>query len=558
MERSPALVVALLAVQRAGAAYVPLDPAYPTDRIVHVLGDAGVRAVLADTASAFALPVTGAPVLTVDGTDVEPIANATVAPALNPESAAYVIYTSGSTGKPKGVAVPHRALANFLASMAQRPGMREDDAVVAVTTIAFDIAGLELWLPLVSGAEVVLASREVATDGAMLRALVERTASRVRGNALVQATPATWTLLVDAGWTGGSNVVMLCGGEAWPAGLADSLLPRGTALWNVYGPTETTIWSARHHVTDARDVPLGEPIANTLLLVLDPSGEPAPIGIPGELWIGGAGVAIGYHRRPDLTAERFVEYPRFGRLYRTGDRVRRRADGHLQYLGRLDDQIKLRGHRIELGEIESVLAAQPAVARAVATVRTEGREPRLVAYVVLADEAADVAAVRAALRDALRRALPDYMVPSAIVPLQTLPLTPNGKVNRRALPAPADDATDAPLYVAPRTAMETTVVDVWREVLGRERIGVDDDFFALGGNSLDATRVAVWLGQHVGFGVPVRALFEASTPAALARWLESNASDAAAGDLADILAELDSMSDDEARALLAGEQREAP
>ena len=230
--------------------------------------------------------------------------------------------------------------------------------------------------------------------------------------------------------------------------------------------------------------------------------------------------------------------------------MRRRADGHLQYLGRLDDQIKLRGHRIELGEIESVLAAQAGVARAVATLRTDGREPRLVAYVVLEDARAGAAALPP-LRDALRRALPEYMVPSAIMRLQTLPLTPNGKVNRRALPAPSEEASDAPAYVAPRTPMETTVIDVWREVLGRERIGVDDGFFALGGNSLDATRVAVWLGQLVGVAVPVRAMFEASTPAGLATWLEGHVAGVAADDLSDILAELDGMTDDDARTLLS-------
>ena len=554
-ERTPSMFVALLAIHRAGAAYVPLDPTHPADRIAHVLGDAGVHAVLTDAASAGSLPAVGVPVVLLERTQDAADPDAYVSPAIGPELPAYIIYTSGSTGTPKGVVIPHRGLSNLLASMAERPGMAEHDAMIAMTTVAFDMAGPELWLPLVTGAEIVLVTRAVASDGIALRTLLERTAARVdAGRVIVQATPATWTMLIDAQWAGAPNVVMLCGGEAWPPGLAASLLPRGTALWNMYGPTETTVWSTRHRVLDARDVPLGEPLANTSLLVLEASGEPAPVGIPGELWIGGAGLALGYHGRPDLTAERFVEHPRFGRLYRTGDRVRRRADGQLQYLGRLDDQIKLRGHRIELGEIESVLAAQPAVARAVATIRTEGREPRLVAYVVLADQAADVAAVRSGLRDALRRALPDYMVPSAIVPLQTLPLTPNGKVNRRALPAPADDATDAPPFVAPRTPMETTVVDVWREVLGRERIGVDDAFFALGGNSLDATRVAVWLGQHVGIGVPVRALFEANTPAALARWLDARVASATTDELGDILAELDAMSDEEAQALLSRHQ----
>jgi amino acid adenylation domain-containing protein len=553
MERTASLVVALLAVHRAGAAYVPLDPAYPADRVAHVLADAGVRAVLVDAATAARLPGTDAPVITVSRTDAGDETGAFDAPPADAESPAYVIYTSGSTGTPKGVRIPHRALSNFLASMAERPGMDEDDAVVAVTTIAFDIAGLELWLPLVNGAEVVLAPRAVATDGVALRALIERTTARIGGRTMVQATPATWTLLLAAGWAGDPRAVMLCGGEAWPAGLAEALLRRGAALWNVYGPTETTIWSARHLVSDARDVPLGEPLANTSLLVLEPSGEPAPLGVPGELWIGGAGLALGYHGRPDLTAERFVQHSRFGRIYRTGDRVRRRGDGGLQYLGRLDDQIKLRGFRNELGEIESVLAAQPGVSRAVAAVRTDGGEPRLVAYVVPAEGAARDAQAMASFRETLRRALPDYMVPAVVVPLDELPLTPNGKVNRRALPAPAEDAEPGVAYVAPRTPMESAVVGAWSDVLGRQRIGVNDGFFALGGNSLGATRVAVRLGQLVGVAVPVRALFEASTPAALAAWIDAQVAAAAADELADILSELDSLSDEEARALLEGE-----
>jgi amino acid adenylation domain-containing protein len=568
LERTSDLVVALLGVHRAGAAYVPLDPAYPTDRIAHVLGDAAVRAVLCDAASAARLPAVDAPVLTlpnaVAGLAVDDDA-AYRAPEIDGDALAYVIYTSGSTGKPKGVMISHRALANFLATMAERPGLAAGDALVAVTTVSFDIAGLELWMPLVTGAEIVLASRDVAIDGAALRTLIERTSSDTAARerrTMLQATPATWRLLVEAGWAGAPNVIMLCGGEGWPPGLAESLLPRGAALWNVYGPTETTIWSARAHVTAHGVVPLGEPIANTTLYVLEPSGIPAPLGVPGELWIGGAGLAEGYHARPDLTAERFVEHARFGRLYRTGDRVRRHADGTLEYLGRLDDQVKVRGYRIELGEIESTLAASPGVDQAVVALRG-GADARLVAYVVLRTEArtGDAATSVAALADRLRRALPDYMVPSAIVTLDSLPLTPNGKVDRRALPEPSAEASAAAHpYAAPRTPLEEQIAAVWADTLGRERVGIDDDFFALGGHSLLAMRVIARLADVLPVQLTIGAMFEARTVAGLAALAVQRLAEIeariAADDLAAVLAELDTLSEEEAASLLAESMEE--
>lgn len=520
MERTTALIVALLAVQRAGAAYVPLDPAHPADRLTYVLSDADVRVLLSDRATIARLPSVSCPTLLAH----EFAAVASVAPddvlampEVSGDTPAYAIYTSGSTGKPKGVVIPHRALSNFLSSMAQRPGLQAGDAVVAVTTVAFDIAGLELFLPLTTGARVELASHAVATDGLALRSLIEATtASNSGGRTLIQATPATWTLLIEAGWRGSPSVIVLCGGEAWPPNLAASLLPRCGALWNVYGPTETTIWSARYQVTTPDRLQLGEPLANTSLLVLEPTNDPAPLGVPGELWIGGDGLAIGYHNRPELTAEKFVEHPRFGRIYRTGDRARRTVQGSLVYMGRLDDQIKLRGFRIELGEIESVLAQQPGVAQSVVALRRDTAEPRLVGYVVFAPGGDDEASRIAALVEPMRRALPEYMVPSAIIAVEKLPLSPSGKVDRRALPAPpADTVLVSTEFVAPRNETEQQIAAVWGAVLGRDRVGVFDDFFDLGGHSLLAMRIVARLADVLPNRLTIGMLFAARTIAAL-------------------------------------------
>ncbi|GJG89255.1 hypothetical protein tb265_44360 [Gemmatimonadetes bacterium T265] len=578
VDRTTTLPVALLAVLRAGAAYVPLDVGYPAERLAHVLDDAGVRAVVTAERSRERLPAVEAPVLVLDdatwdaAADVEPAADA---PMVDADALAYVLYTSGSTGRPKGVMVSHGALANFLASMAERPGLAAADAVVAVTTVAFDIAGLELWLPLVVGAEVVIAPRATAVDGTELGALLARTADRARsergGRVLLQATPSTWRLLIAAGWTGTNGLTMLCGGEAWPAELAAALRPRGAALWNVYGPTETTIWSARDHVTND-DVALGEPLANTTLYVLEPSGDPAPLGVPGELWIGGAGLARGYHGRPDLTAERFAPHPEFGRLYRTGDRVRRHADGRLEFLGRLDDQVKVRGYRVELGEIEGVVAAAPGVTQTVANLcrRDDAAEPALVAYFVHSTlAAADEPAFVADLRARLRLTLPDYMVPAAVVRLAALPLTPNGKVDRRALPAPAatdvGPASNAAPYVAPRSPLEAQIADAWAAALGVARVGVHDDFFALGGHSLAAMRAVGRLADVAPARVTVGMVFAAPTVAAFVAAVVQRLADDQAAAVADddatlaaMLAEIDGLSDDDVARLLAEPVAEEP
>jgi amino acid adenylation domain-containing protein len=429
--------------------------------------------------------------------------------SLTPAHLAYVMYTSGSTGRPKGVAVPHRGVVNLLRSMGETVGLAPADRVLAVTTYAFDISVLEIFLPLLHGARTVVLSREEAGDPAALAEAVRAYAPTV-----MQATPATWRMLVLAGWEGALEMRALCGGEALPAELAAALRSRVGALWNVYGPTETTIWSTaepvRDDAVDAAHVAIGRPVANTRVYVVDAGGEPVPVGVAGELRIGGAGVARGYLGRPGLTAERFVadaENPfGAGRLYRTGDRVRWMADGTLEYLGRLDEQVKIRGFRIELGEIEARLAEHPEVREAVVVVREDASgENRLVAYV-----AGEGAAGAEVLRTHLGRTLPAYMVPAAYVRLDALPLTPNGKVDRRALPAPEGDAFARRGYEAPVGEVEEAVAEVWAEVLGVERVGRWDHFFELGGHSLLAVELVERMRRR-GLHAEVRALFTTPT-----------------------------------------------
>ena len=517
-DRSPAMVVGLLGILKAGAAYLPLDPDFPAERLAFMLADAAVPVLVTQRAVLDGLPPTDARIVCLDS-DWPDIAREDAGPldgVAAPADLAYVIYTSGSTGRPKGVMVEHGALANFLAAMAREPGLAADDVLLAVTTLSFDIAALELFLPLTVGARVVLADRATAADGARLAARLAAC-----GATALQATPATWRLLLAAGWAGAPGLVALCGGEALPRELADALLPRVGALWNMYGPTETTIWSAVSRVVPGTGpVPVGLPIANTTFHLLDPQGQPVPVGITGELHIGGAGLARGYLNRPELTAERFIPDPFAAdpgaRLYKTGDLARRRPDGQLEFLGRLDHQVKIRGYRIELGEVEAALAAHPAVRQAVVVAREDAPgDQRLVAYLVAAGATPPAASE---LRPFLKAALPEYMVPAAFVALDTLPLTPNGKVDRKALPAPqaapGDGASRA--VAAPGDTLELQLVALWEGVLGVRPIGVDDNFFDLGGHSLLAVRLFGEIERIFGRALPLATLFRAPTVGQLA------------------------------------------
>ena len=533
MDRSLEMLVALLGTLKSGAAYLPLDPSHPRDRIDFIVDEAKVPVLLTQSHLAVRVPKSEARVVCLDG-DWELIAresDSKVSSAVGPRDLAYVIYTSGSTGKPKGVEVPHGAVVNLLCSMAGKPGMTGQDTLLAVTTLSFDIAALELFLPLIVGAQVVIASREVAADPVQLMARLESS-----GATVMQATPVTWRMMLDAGWNGRPLQKILCGGEALPRELADRLLKLRPSLWNMYGPTETTIWSSTGQVKPGEGrVPVGPPIANTQFYILDAQNQPVPIGVPGELCIAGHGVARGYHKRAELTRERFVTDPfrPDGRMYKTGDLARYLADGTIEFLGRLDQQVKLRGYRIELGEIESVLAKHPNVAQAVVAVREdEPGDQRLVAYLVAKNGALPG---HAPLRDFAAEKLPDYMVPSHFVSLAALPLTANGKIDRKALPPPLPEkgerqsavrsyelmAEAAPEKQIP-TPTESRLIEIWQAVLGVEAITAESDFFDLGGHSLLATRLLTRVEMSFGRKIKLATLFEAPTVRQLAAVLEGS------------------------------------
>ncbi len=518
VERSLDMVAGVLGILKAGAAYVPLDPSYPKDRIAFILENAQAPLLLTQKSLAETLPEHAARTIYLDA-DWPSIANesaANLAPIATPANLAYVLYTSGSTGKPKGVQIEHRNLVNFLISMAKEPGLKADDRLLAVTTLSFDIAGLELYLPLIAGARIVLATREQASDGKALIGMLENS-----GVTVLQATPATWRMLIETGWQGTPQLKALCGGEALSSDLADQLLSRCAELWNMYGPTETTIWSSVYRVnsTLANTAPIGRPIANTTMYVLDAWKRPVPIGVPGELYIGGDGVARGYWQRPELTSEKFLDDPfRPGeRMYRTGDLAKYLTDGNIQFLGRADFQVKVRGFRIELGEIEAVLAQHPSVQQGVVIVREDRPgDKRLVGYVV-PKPGQDV--VTADLREHLKGSLPEYMVPGIFVKLDALPLTPNGKVNRRALPSPDWSQIQGQGSVAARDQLELMLVKIWQKVLGVPSVGVTDNFFDLGGHSLLAARLLAEVEKVAGREIPLSALFRGATVESLAQVL---------------------------------------
>ncbi len=525
LDRSIEMVVALLGVLKAGGAYVPLDPAYPSDRISYVLEDAHVSLLLTQESMLATLPPTSAEIICLDPdwgafADVD---SGRVAAVVEPGNLAYVIYTSGSTGRPKGVQLEHRSVVNFLCSMQREPGMTANDVLVAVTTLSFDIAGLELYLPLLAGGRLVVAPREATYDGRLLRQLLDES-----GATVMQATPTTWRVLLESGWEGNLRVKVLVGGEALSADLASQLALRCGSVWNMYGPTETTIWSSVYKVEgrDEKLVPIGKPIANTTFHILDGERQPVEKGAEGELYIGGEGLARGYFERSELTAEKFVPDPSSStpnaRLYRTGDLARYRPDGNVEFLGRIDNQVKIRGFRIELGEIEAVLEQHTGVTQAVVTARedTPG-DKRLVAYFV---RAAAHSVASNELRSHAAKQLPDYMLPAAFVQMAKLPLTPNGKVDRKALPAPTlADFEIRTEFLAPRDETERKLVQLFEQVLGVSPISVNVSFFDLGGRSILAARLFTKILHVFGKELPLSTLFHSPTVEQLAKELQPSA-----------------------------------
>jgi amino acid adenylation domain-containing protein len=515
VERSVEMLVGLLAIWKAGAAYVPLDPAYPRERLSFIIEETSLPVLLTQSKLVPNLPVYDTRLVCLDrdallierGPETNPGLNA------SPDSVAYAIYTSGSTGKPKGVEVTHRNVVNLLFSMRQKPGIESRDHLLAVTTLSFDIAALELFLPLIAGGTVILASRETALDPRLLQKQLKESKAT-----LMQATPATWRLLLESGWAGDPELKILCGGEALPRSLAEDLLVRGE-LWNMYGPTETTIWSATSRVNaGSGPVTIGPPIHNTQFFVLDSHHQPQPIGVPGELYIGGDGVARGYFNNSDLTNERFIRNPfstgASDRLYRTGDLVRYQPDGRLEFLGRLDNQVKVRGFRIELGEIETVLARNPDIRECAVAIQEDASGVKRLAAFLVCDKSEKPSSET--LRSWINASLPEYMVPSIFAYVPALPLTPNGKVDRKALAKlDFESLPSQKQFVAPSTPTEKQLAAICGEVLHLDAISVHESLFDLGADSLHFFQI-IARATRAGIAITPQQLLRLRTVSAVA------------------------------------------
>ncbi|MTJ47693.1 non-ribosomal peptide synthetase/type I polyketide synthase [Dolichospermum sp. UHCC 0259] len=544
LERSLEMVIGLLAILKAGAAYVPLDPTYPADRVAYILDNSQAKLLLTTSNLLATLPQNETQFICLDRESavISQHSESNPESEVKPDNLSYVIYTSGSTGKPKGVQICHQSLVNFISSMQNKPGLNHGDNLLAVTTISFDIHTLEIYLPLTVGASIIVASREMTIDGRQLAKAIQNHAVNV-----MQATPATWRMLLASEWPGNTNLKVICGGEALPRELANRLLAKVGSLWNVYGPTETTVWSTICEVKADRyfsneDAPesIGRPIANTQTYILDQSFQPVPIGVIGELYIGGDGVARGYLNRPELNAGSFLNNPfkSNSRIYKTGDLARYLPSGNIEYLGRIDNQVKIRGFRIEIGEIENVLDKHPEVEQGVVVVRedTPGNK-QLVAYVVAGQSQPSIPE----LRQFLKVQLPDYMIPAAFVILEALPLTPNGKVDRRELLRRSQESgvrsqekeesrkkelgTQGLRPIRSQEEergshrLEGELIKIWEEVLEVEPIGIKDNFFEVGGHSLLTAILQSKIAKELGIEISIMDIFQYPNIESLAKYL---------------------------------------
>ncbi len=522
IDRSPEMIISLVAILKSGAAYLPLDPAYPKDRVEFMLKDSGAKMLITQkkheqyftsSISEILIEDAWASLNNYDASELDTV--------IGGDDLAYILYTSGSTGLPKGVLVTHHNMANLLVGMKRKPGISHSDKLLAISTISFDIAGLELFLPLISGACIVLADAETAKDGWLLHNLIE-----TENITLMQATPYTWRMIIEAGWDDFVPLRIITGGEALSKSLATKLLWRCREVWNQYGPTETTVYSTQKLVTSADDITIGKPVANTNIYIVDEFMNNLTDGSTGEICIGGDGVAKGYHNRPDLTAERFIDNP-FShkpgdKIYRTGDLGGLNENGEIQCLGRIDHQVKVRGYRIEPDEIEFALLTDTGIKEAVVVVRTDKPdEPRIAAYMVLADGQPSSKGKKAAIKKMLLKTLPVYMVPDDFVFISAIPVTPNGKVDRKLLPKPGTEITERKAgYVAPRTEREKQLAALWEQLLGIEKIGINDNFFDLGGHSLVAVRLMARVEKLSGKRLPIATLLEYPTVEKLAGYLD--------------------------------------
>lgn len=530
-ERSLDMLIALLATLKAGGIYVPLDPVNPKERIQLLMEDAEVKILLTHTALAEHLPDYDCPVCYFEEIQaiLKKYPSSNIRNRVQPQDLAYVIYTSGSTGKPKSVAIPHYAVVDHHFGMCEAIGFTEKDTILSVASVAFDPSVQDFYLPLFIGAKVVIATKEETRDGSLLKERINKVDATV-----LQATPASWRMLLMAGWKGKKDLTILCGGEGLTQEFAKKLLERGQRVFNIYGPTETTIWSTVKEVTSdwleyasySGYAPVGKPIQNVQIYILDQYFQEVPVGVAGEVYIGGVGVAPGgYFKREKLTQERFILNPfkedATERLYRTGDMARYLHNGDIEYLSRVDGQVKIRGYRIELGEIESNLAQYHGVRECVVVVKDYDKEDkRLVAYLVMdKEESLD----KKELKLYLKNRLPHYMVPSAFVELSAFPLTTTMKVNRKLLPAPDWSKRDTEnTFLAPANDTERMLARIWSEVLGIQQIGQQDNFFELGGHSLIAVNMMAKVEAASGIKLPLSCLLEHPTIQSLSRLLSED------------------------------------